>query len=97
MVKDGSHVKSKSLVAKLFQTIEICFKAIVRLCFVEVKKGRKKSWYSSKFFFDKITKIGVISTIGLEEIVQKIVEFEKSGLDYKLLLRQVKGPEEKFK
>ena len=77
--------------------MEICFKAIVRLCFVEVNKGRKKSWYSSKFFFDKITKIGVISTIGLEEIVQKIAEFEKSGLDYKLLLRQVKGLEEKFK
>ena len=71
------------------------------------RREEKSHYVFQKFFFERMIKIGVISTMGLKEIVRKIGEFKKFvkicknfvklKLDYKrLLLKQIKGTEKKL-
>ena len=59
--------------------------------FIEEILNGKLNFLHSEFFLKRITKIGVISTMGMKQTVRKIGEFEKlnfvkSESDYKRLL-----------
>ena len=54
-----------------FRPIKICFRATVIMLRFKVKKKIEKSSYFSKFLFERITKIGVMSMMGMKQRVQE--------------------------